>query len=168
MLNQFQMYMLLPMIGGFLPERILSFITGVSFSLLNFNFIPTKDFFTSTSLGNKISYPQPDEYLTEIGLESQSAVANQLSLLWVLGLIAILHLAFIPCFKLSRRLEDYPKLRKVMNFIYELTTFTIYVRLVVEAFLFLAISVISEFQEFDSAGAMQIASLCSAILIAVV
>jgi hypothetical protein len=38
--NQFQMFMILPLIGAEIPDDILFFLQGFSFASLNFDFIP--------------------------------------------------------------------------------------------------------------------------------
>ena len=70
--NQFQLLILLPMIPDFIPMKLKNFITGLSFTLFYFDFIPTDWVPKIKEVGSWVSVPQTRKYFNEIGINSQS------------------------------------------------------------------------------------------------
>jgi len=95
MVNQFQLLMLLPLTDVFVPKDIEDYFTGMSFLSFDFNFIP----FSATPLLNSMfsyfGFEQEDEYLKEIGIEYGSSILNQSSLVFMILLLMLLHVAVI-------------------------------------------------------------------------
>lgn len=91
MINQFQLILLLPMINDNLPENIVRIISGMSFTLLSFDFIPLDKLPIYNDLKRIFGYSQHDEYMSDLGMKSGSAFINQLKLLILTGVIALLH-----------------------------------------------------------------------------
>lgn len=78
-INQFQLYILLPMLPPYFPEKVGDFILGVDFSLLSLNFLPFKSIPFLEGGEDLIDYPQSEDYLEAIGLESMSSIMNYLN-----------------------------------------------------------------------------------------
>ncbi|CAI2387858.1 unnamed protein product [Moneuplotes crassus] len=76
MVNQFQLYILLPLLPPYFPAKVGDFILGMDFSAMSFNFIPTYELPVIKDTQTIISDPQDDSYLEEIGLKSRSTVTN--------------------------------------------------------------------------------------------
>ena len=78
MVNQFQMFLLLPLLGGFIHERVLHFIKNMEFVSFSFSFIPIN----KVPILNYIIKIFPDEqeslYLKELGFEYASSIVNNL------------------------------------------------------------------------------------------
>jgi len=72
LINQFQLFILLPMIPNYFPVRLSDFILGMDFALLSFDFIPTDWVPFIREIKKWIKYPQVDGYYNEIGLSSGS------------------------------------------------------------------------------------------------
>lgn len=89
--NQFQLFMLLPIIPEFFPDALLVFITGVDFTLISFDFIRLNDAPFVQDLKKWVSFPQKDAYMNKIGLISGSSLLNYLSLMAFFITTGILH-----------------------------------------------------------------------------
>ena len=91
LLNLLQLFILLPMIGKYLPPKIIAFILGMDFSLFSFDFIPFEDIPFAQSINKFFSFSQKDKYLNEIGLKSGSSFVNHLRLMILFALIFMVH-----------------------------------------------------------------------------
>jgi hypothetical protein len=147
-INQIQLYLLVPLIGAYIHPDVVYFLEGFSYTLMSFTFY---DY-------NKISYVDkalsyfPDtpnnEYFQNIGLEYQNTYRNSIGLFWVLALVLLAHLILIlPLYIESRRYGINHwfriKMRPVMFFF----TFTIYIRILLEAYLNFTLSSAKEIRE---------------------
>jgi len=94
--NQFQLYILLPMIGAHIPEKVLSFIEGMSFTMFSFSFIPYDSIPLSSEISSLLDYDQSDAYIDSIGMTSGSALINQLALISIYLVIFMIHMAYLP------------------------------------------------------------------------
>lgn len=81
LINQFQMYMLLPLLGAFIHDSVISFFTGMDFALFKLNFIPFKKIWGLGRLMNYLSIEQDDKYFNEIGFESKSSFVNNIQII---------------------------------------------------------------------------------------
>lgn len=79
MMNFIQILLILPLIGAFMPLKVIDFIRSMSFGMFNFDFIP-QPFDVSTGNGAYIiTFDQSNDYLNLIGLESGSSFVNLIS-----------------------------------------------------------------------------------------
>jgi len=74
--NQFQLFILLPLIPEHFPEKVANYILGLDFAMFSFDFIPHKDIPFFETLTSWIEFPQSDGYLNEIGMNSGSTFIN--------------------------------------------------------------------------------------------
>jgi len=74
--NQFQLFILLPLIPEHFPEKLINYILGLDFAMFSFDFIPHEDIPFFETLTSWIEFPQSDGYLNEIGMNSGSAFIN--------------------------------------------------------------------------------------------
>ena len=95
MVNQYQLYILLPLTGVYMPKDVINYLIGMEFTSFNLNFLNAKETFKFDELLHDIDSEENDWYRTEIGIESQSAIVNQISLLFGLLLLALIHLVVI-------------------------------------------------------------------------
>jgi hypothetical protein len=105
-INQFQMFILLPMIGAYMPPKVIQVLLGMNFSIFSFSFIPLEKIPLISDLINFIDYDQNDEYFDSIGLTSGSAFLNIIALMLVFGLFTLYHLSLLPCYHLSKQLNE--------------------------------------------------------------
>ena len=101
MINQYQMLILLPLIGAFLPKNIQDFVVGNDYTMFSFSFLKVRETKSASFVVDKFDYEQKIKYLIEIGIESQSIIVNQLSFYLMICLViacnAILFL-ILKCF----------------------------------------------------------------------
>lgn len=71
MINQFQFYLLLPLLGAYIPEEFLDFLQGYSFVLFNFNFIKIPSLPVYKDLTEYFDCGNYNSYLKSIGIESK-------------------------------------------------------------------------------------------------
>lgn len=93
MINQFQLYFFLPMIGSYFPPTIMDFILGMDFTMFSFDFINIESWGFVQDMNNWISYPQVDSYLEELGQGTGSTILNNLSLIFVILQFVLIHLS---------------------------------------------------------------------------
>ena len=96
----------------------------------------------SIPIVKELSFDQPDEYLTNLGLSFGSAIINNLMLLMIFLVLGFIHL--ILC--LVRNKEH--KCRFVIVKIYQLLTFTLYIRIAIEVYMFTNLMIISEIKYY--------------------
>ena len=75
------------MIPSFFPKSSLEFVISLDFTLLSLDFLPIKDIPSIGEVPNLISLPQPDPYLEEIGLTSESCFVNHVPMVFSLIVI---------------------------------------------------------------------------------
>ena len=95
MLNQYQLFLLLPLTNAFMPKDIIDYLIGVEFTMFNFEFLKIKSLFKIDNLLKDIDKEQTNWYMSQIGIESQSALVNQISLIFVIFTSALIHLGVI-------------------------------------------------------------------------
>jgi hypothetical protein len=167
MLNQFQMFILLPMIGAYIPESIIKIITGMSFAMFSFSFIPVEKIPLIADIFNFIDYDQSDDYFDRIGLTSGSAFLNHISLFLILGVLILYHLSLLPWCKATKNLSESSWTKCVIKKLFDMMTFSVYIRLFLEAYLFMSISTTNELKEFDYSTVFKMFSLCMSFLFAI-
>lgn len=165
-LNQFQLFILLPMLGAYMPPKVLRIILGMSFAMFSFSFIPLEKTPLINDLFNFIDYDQSDEYFDEVGLTSGSAILNHIALLLIVGVLILFHLSILPCYQSSKHLSEKNWFRIAMKFIFNLMAFSLYVVLVVESFLIVCLSTVSEIKAFDHSTGFKLFSLVFAFIFA--
>ena len=167
-INQFQLFILLPMIGAYFPPKIIDLITGMNFSLFSFSFIPIKQIPFVNQVIRELDYDQGVDYYDEIGLTSGSALMNHLELLIFIIVIILLHVAMLPCYFASRRLSTSNWVRRSLTATYNTMTLSAYVRILIQSFLFVSISCASEIVEFNTETSFKMFSLSTSFLFSTV
>ncbi|CAI2379955.1 unnamed protein product [Moneuplotes crassus] len=158
MINQLQLYILLPMLPPYFPAKVGDFILGMDFAFVSLDFIPTDDIPLVKEIKKLVSYPQSDEYLSQIGMNSSSSIINYLPMMVVTILISIFH-AGIGVVHLSVKNSKLAKCKKIMEKFFVFMTFNVYIRLIIQGFLFLMLSIVSEFKAFNTSRTITIVSL---------
>lgn len=107
--------------------------------------------------------------LNEIGVESGSAFVSNFGFLFTILLIIFVHLLIILLpRKPAKDTEDMSKPKKVFYYItrklWTFFTFTLYIRLSLEAYQFILLSSVSEIYTFDTSSNAKIASLTVAFV----
>ncbi|CAI2380394.1 unnamed protein product [Moneuplotes crassus] len=142
-MNSLQLAILLPLIPKYFPIDVLAFLKGMSFAMLSFDFIKLEEIPFVEDITEWIDYPQPDEYLGSIGMSSGSSLINYLSFLVFICFIGICHLCIVLCRGCILKTKN-KKLSKLMDKLFEFFTFNLYLRILIQAYLFTIWSIFSE------------------------
>ena len=162
-LNQFQLFILLPMIGAYIPPKVIDIITGMSFSMISFSFLPIEKIPFATDL---FDYDQNADYFDDIGLTSGSSLLNHLGLLAMLMLLILPHCIIGCCHFISTlTLDENNCFRKTIKKVSEFLTLSAYVRLGMESFLFICISSAAEAYQLDTKTTFKSISLIFSYLL---
>ena len=129
-INLFQLFILYPMIGAFVPAVVIKFLQGVDFCLFNFNFIsiPSSDRDLISSFG----WIEASSYLSSIGIPSVCMIVNQIKLLFTFISLIFIHIPIYLIFK--RRINNSTNWGKISKAIFMFFTFTIYLRTIIESY----------------------------------
>ena len=92
MVNQYQALLLIPLLNVYIPKNIRDFIVGNDVTMFSFSFLRIKDINFVTDLNQNLGGDQDDEYLNEIGIESNSVIINHISLFLVFLILFISHI----------------------------------------------------------------------------
>lgn len=99
MINQFQFYILIPMVGAFIPYQLLEFLEGLDFTLFNFDFIPVSNKGTFGGFLEYFECDEEDDYLVSIGIESACALVNNVKIILMIALFILIHIFVFLLFK---------------------------------------------------------------------
>ena len=169
LVNQFQIFLLMPLTDAYFPPEIIAFLTGLDFSLFSFSFLPIKIIFGVEAILDLFDYSQSDDYYVDMGFNSGSAFVNHFNLLVVFITISILHLIYYPIYRKVKKWKPKGKVSKIVikmwMFLIEILTFDIYIRLMIEAYLFLTLSSITEIYKSKLSNSEEILSYTMSILI---
>ena len=151
------------MTKAYLPDESTDSFTGLSeYTSFSFGFIPI----SSINTFNWFKYSVDEDLMQKIGLKSGSTFLNNISLFLNIFFLIFLHLMFLLFRKLiSKKLENKPGIKKIVEAIYKLFTLCLYLRLLIEAYQFILICSTNEIYKFryDSGG--KIASLIIAFIV---
>ncbi|CAI2380932.1 unnamed protein product [Moneuplotes crassus] len=142
-INSLQLAILLPLVPDYFSPKVRDFLSGTDFTMLSFDFIKFKDIPFVETISKWVSYPQSDEYLNSIGMRSGSSVVNYLSLMAIFILLGIIHLGIYLCYLCTKNSQS-RKCKMICNKAYKYFTFSIYIRISMQALLFTTLSILSE------------------------
>jgi hypothetical protein len=163
MINQYQMLLLLPVLGTYLPRDVVSFLQGLDYSLFGANFPPFSSIYDSLSLQDNFDWEQPSEYLEAIGIESQCVVVNQFKSMLILILFGVIHLSVAGMILLSKRYLKF--INKTASKAFDVFTFGVYIRMFIEGFMLLYLAAMKELYEHDTQSAPKIISYIISVFI---
>ena len=152
LINMYQLITLLPLLGTYLGNDFLFYITELE--MFSFNFKCMKDItfpFVDSHFIDKLDYEQPDKLFADNNFDSGSAFYNHYGFAKTLLFIFFANLIFL-AIKLITVLFKFNKkcLKKTLKWFSGLFYFSIYLRICIEAILFIFISFILELSQFDS------------------
>ena len=164
MINQYQLFMLFPMIGVYIPEEVIHFLQGVSFWLFNFSFISLSKLGIYEKFVSFFDWKSNSSYLSSIGFDSVWMIINHLMLVAILFSFIIFHLVILILFKAFKTKSNC--WAKLIKYIFMLFTFTIYIRIIIESVLAVLLTSFNEFYIHDlSDGSKVLSFIISAILV---
>ena len=165
MINQFQMLLLLPLTGAYISDQVLFTITGMSMALFSFDFLKLEKISIFYYLFDFLKINQLNSNLTKIGINSGNTIINWFKLFWMIGIFIFLHWVFIPINLKWRKSVKSKCWVKLNNFVFKFMTFSIYIRLLLQAYIMILLSSLSQIVDFEHSGFVEIISQIIAIII---
>ena len=144
MINQIQLFILLPTVPDSFPLKLESFIVGVDFTILSFDFLPTSSIPYVNDFKNWVDIPQTDEYFHNIGIVSKSTVLNNISLIATFMIILVVQIIICLIYCWVKKKGKEKVCCRIIHRLFVYFNFNIYIRLTLESFVFITISVVSE------------------------
>lgn len=140
-INQYQLYLLIPLIGAYIHSDLITFLEGFNFAFFSFDFIPWQQIW---GIKDFLEFFPEDEYegtLQSSGLQYVSTFRNILMTLCILVLIILLHIGIIlPLYLKSLTYGINHWFNYHMEPVFLFFNFTIYIRVVLEAFMITVLS----------------------------
>lgn len=93
--NQFQLYMLVPLVGTFVHKNVLDFLAGFEFSSLSFKFINLPNLPGFRIIFKPFEITEYNEELNSAGLEYKSTIMNLVNLFLILFMMILFHLCVV-------------------------------------------------------------------------
>ena len=164
-MNQFQLILLLLLTNSHIPKSIVDYLTGMKATTCSLNFVPFKDLPGLKILIAWLNFDLNYKNLESFGVFSGSTFVNIFSLIWAIFIIWVIHVIYMLVFKhLLKRYEERPKCIRFFNKIFQLFMFTIYIRLILEAYIFIILSSLSEIKMWNPQNTSKTISLIIAII----
>jgi len=139
--NQFQLYLLLPLVGAYIHQDVLDFLQGFEFVSFNIPFIKVDKLEVIKYPAKYFDFGSSTKYLTSIGIKYSSTIRNLLSFLTTMGIFAIIHVALIlPIYAFSRKYDSSRRFPKIMKTLYLMFTFNLYLRSILESYQLITMS----------------------------
>ena len=165
-IHYIQLHLLLPLIGITMGIEIVSLYNYLDFYLFNFNFLGQRVVFTTNDdVKPRDDFYQDTPYLSLIGLESASAFYNIGQLVFVLCVLFGIYL--IVCWFYVFAMQNYPKLRKLAKWIFDLFHFDVLIRLFLMSYAFVLLATFSELtlsnEDVDEGGSWAFAFILFAV-----
>ena len=171
LVNQAQTFFLLLLTRAYLPDDVKSVITGPSFALFPFDYIPFKRMWGFKSFLSYFDFELSNQTLDYFGIKSDSTIYNSSSFFWVLALWAIIHLfVFLLHRWLSRWTSERAQncctkfIKLIVTKAFVILTYHYYIRIILETMQYLLISSMNEIYHFNTNGAIRLVSLAFAFI----
>ena len=163
-LNQLQLILLLPLIGPFIPDKVVQFIAGmVNFiftkSILNpIEFMQSNTIYIHKNLCESFTYDQSKSYLALIKYNDQSTFNNLINYAYLFILFFIIHFIILFITKLLSLFKATGFWSKIIKKGFEWFTLGIYIRELIEIYLYILIAWCSELYLFRFNNTQHLAS----------
>ena len=166
-MNQFQLILLLLLTNSHIPQSIVDYLSGLKATTWSLNFVPFKDIPGVKTAIDWLDFGLDNNDLKHFGLLSGSTFVNNFSLVWVILMIIVISIIYIQIFRWVKSKVNRVKIcKKVFEWIYQLFTFSIYIRLLWEANQFILLSSLSEIKSWKGSSTKNIVSLWIAFICA--
>jgi hypothetical protein len=144
MINQFQIFLLMPLTDAYFPQEVITFLTSIDFTMFSFSFLPIKNLPLVNTLFELIDFDQTDSYYDQIGLESGSTFINHYTLFVVYGAIGIAHVTMYFVNRNAKKVKNQTWIHRAIQKTFDFMTFNIYIRMFIEAYLLILVSSLKE------------------------
>jgi hypothetical protein len=137
------------------PELIL-FIQNFEFTAFTINFIPYEKLFVFEFLYNWLDIPQSNQNFEAMGIESGSVIINQLGVILMFIWLISMHLVYLLLkHKVLWKIES-KILTKFFDKLDVIMIYNMYIRVIMEVFLFATLASFSESESFKYGSVAEI------------
>ena len=165
-LNHFRLLALLLLTYAYFPQDIVDYFSGMKIASFSFSFIPMNLNLGLSTISGVDSSALDDKYMNAAGVNYSSIIYNCMSLLSTFITFGIFHAAFLLIRRLLKKLATQKRIvGLIINKIYGIMTFAIYVRTLMEANQFLLICSTYEIRQLNRSSFYHIVSLIIAFLV---
>ena len=141
-IGQYQLLTILPLVGAYMPSDIVKYWAGLKIFLFSGNIVDPQSLFGLRPVYSYMGKDQSNDYLTEIGVNSESTFVNTFSLQLTVILFMCLHIIVLLVYWKMRpfSLTEKKWIRKIVKFQFNLFTFDVYIMTIIACFLFVTLS----------------------------
>ena len=172
MINQIQLFFLLFLTRAFIPFDVQNVITGSKFTLNIAPYFNFQDIGLFSSTIGKFEYSLSNRTLELLNIKSDSSIFNISPIIILILIIIPFHLLVLLVYKLMPTDEPQGRWKlvkllsvKVINKLFIIFTFGVYIRYLLQVNQYILISSVYETYNFDLSNSKKIISLVFAILI---
>ena len=158
LIHQYQLMFFLLVSGAYVTDGVFKLITGMGFTLLNFDFIKIEKANLFEEIYQNLAFDQTNGVLSNIGITSGSTYINMSKASLLILFIFVINLIFLPFYIKWKHFEDRDLLKRIGVVLFRLFTFSIYIRYIIEAFIVIWLSSFSEFYELNTKHKIETAS----------
>ena len=163
--NQFQLILLTPIVGVNLPVDVLQSIVGFEFSSFSLSFVPSTIGGVISVVNDRFKFSPIDSNYDLIGLSSSSTFYNFFRLILILIFTIIVHIIVQLIIYLLKKKLTSEWANKTFQWILNIFNLSIYLRMFLESYLFLILSLASELKQFNTFSILEIVSIIISIVI---
>lgn len=152
LVNEYQLYQTLLLLGAFIPEDLITFGTDLHFSVFSFGFLDDWGLPNWTDIID-INNNQEREVFIRMGMESGSLIVNEAYLFSIIFLTVTLDAIIVTPLLCYAKAKCKKSNQKHVIRVNEYFHFKVYIRMCIEAFLFVVIGGLDEFKKYIEGGA---------------
>ena len=144
MINQYQLLLLVPVLETELPEDLLKFMDQFEFATFKFDFLKGWKFGNGENTIDSFSFDQTVPGLKTVGYDSGSIIVNEYNFAKGIFNFVSFHIFTIISFYWLYKWREKKCIKKIFEKLFDFLSLTVYVRILIEAFLFIFIISLSE------------------------
>ncbi|CAI2371052.1 unnamed protein product [Moneuplotes crassus] len=163
-MNQYQLYLLFPLLQSYLPAEFVFYLTEFELFNFDFNFLEKVKVPGLEYLASELNYKASNGIFEKNGISSGSFFVNQFQFFKAMVIIGTLNFLFIALYYLLPKLRN-TWLKKLYKWLISFFYFSVYIRLILETFLFAFISCLLEFTTFSSFTKNSVSYLISVVFL---
>ena len=167
LINDYQLYQTLLLLGIYIPEKLIDFFTSFSFSTFSFNFLNAILPFNVEDWLTGFQIKQVNIMYSKIGLKYNSVFLNQIFLLLILFLVILSDALLSPLFWFCKTKWKGGK-QKLAAKMFSFYHFKVYIRLAMQSFLFIMIGGNNEIDYYINGGKINYLSSSFALFYVIV
>lgn len=145
MINQIQLFILLPLLGAYIHTDVIKFFRYFDNILISFWFIPKSHVYIGyDETFGKFDFEQPNWYLYLINYESGSTLYNIGKFIWVLMYITVTYSVVLLAYLLTKATCSNSLVHRGFKIAKKWMTFSLFIRLFMLSYTFLYLGALSE------------------------